>query len=603
MPISREISEALDRLSNGNPQPNDLEIVRAAITAGDISIGRDMNQSILVRGDNNQVSLNFDLSPEILQNLLQKPVIDTKPGDLPPGSYLPFPRNRLFTGRVADIEKLSQALLNGEQAGAVINQTITGMGGLGKTQLAVEFAYRFGYQFKGVHWLDMREVQTLESQIALCGMKMTLPNFPPTQPEQVEATKYEWVTNGPRLLILDNFEDYDAANVVLGALQHSNLKLLITSRHTNWATGLGLNHLPLDEFSPQESVEFLRKYIPPEREDESDPERLAEHLGHLPLALELAGRYLEKQPRLKIDAYLAQTQKALEHRSMQNWKVEQKSLTGHDLSLAQTFAQSWELVKGETAQRLFITLGYCAPNTPIPQEILDAALGENADACDDCLSELSGLGLLKEGISIHPLLAEYARGFDEEFKNLTSFSENLAILASQTNRDADQKGNYSLFTPILFHVRSAAEYAETAELEPAGTLWNEIGYHVKYLADYIGAKAAYERALKIDEAAFGPDHPKVAIRVNNLGSVLQALGDHAGAKAAFERALKIDEAVFGPDHPNVAIRVWWLGVMARDEGETIKAKEYLERALRIFQKSLPPEHPNIKNVQSYLESL
>ena len=69
-----------------------------------------------------------------------------------------------------------------------------------------------------------------------------------------------------------------------------------------------------------------------------------------------------------------------------------------------------------------------------------------------------------------------------------------------------------------------------------------------------GRQGSFERALRIDEASFGPDHPKVANDVNNLGDVLQDLGDLAGARAAFERALRIDEASFGPDHPNVAIR-------------------------------------------------
>ena len=78
---------------------------------------------------------------------------------------------------------------------------------------------------------------------------------------------------------------------------------------------------------------------------------------------------------------------------------------------------------------------------------------------------------------------------------------------------------------------------------------NNLGIVLQALGDLPGAKAAYERALKIDEKAFGPDHPNVATDVNNLGRVLQALGDLPGAKAAFERALKIDEKAFGPDHP------------------------------------------------------
>jgi len=394
-------------------------------------------------------------------------------------------------------------------------------------------------------------------------------------------------------LILDNFEEYNAANDILSALHHSNLKVLITSRHTNWSAGLGLRRLPLGEFTSQESLEFLRKYIPPERESDTNLENLAKHLGYLPLALELAGRYLEKQPRLKIQEYLEQTKNALAHRSMQNWKVEQKSLTGHDLSLAQTFAQSWNLVTDETVRKLFITLGYCAPNTPIPQAILDAALGDAADACDEAISELTGLGLLKEGPSIHPLLAEFARGLEADNDALKPFSEALANLASSTNQSANKAGNYALFTPLLPHLRGVAESAEGANLEPAGTIWNEIGFHIKTLADYAGAKAAYERALKIDEAAFGPDHPKVAICVNNLGMVLQDLGDHAGAKAALERALKIDEAAFDPDHPKVAIRVNNLGSVLKDLGDHAGAKAAFERALKIDEAAFGPDHPKI----------
>jgi tetratricopeptide (TPR) repeat protein len=74
-------------------------------------------------------------------------------------------------------------------------------------------------------------------------------------------------------------------------------------------------------------------------------------------------------------------------------------------------------------------------------------------------------------------------------------------------------------------------------------------------------RAAFERALKIDEKAFSPDHPEVATDVNNLGSVLQDLGDLPAARAAFERALAIDEKTFGPDHPSVAGDVNNLGAV------------------------------------------
>ena len=561
------------------------------------------------------------------QKILPPPASPILPGNLPHGSYLPFPRNAFFTGRVEDLEKLESALLPPPLPGApqakepgkalaarpgsegevvrsvVINQAITGMGGIGKTQLAVEFAYQYGYLFRGVHWLDLRAPEALEAQIALCGEKMGLPHWPEKQPDQVAATLRAWQSDDPRLLILDNFEDIEFANAVLARLSHSALHLLITSRRSDWSSALGLRRLPLDEFTPQESRDFLRKYLPEAREADEDLDVLAKYLGHLPLALELAGRYLESQSRLKIRNYLAQLEEALEHPSMQNWKPERKSLTGHDLSLLQTFTLSWEKVKEPLAQRLFIAAGFCAANALIPSIILEAALAEKAADCDEYLGDLVGLGLLKEGPTIHPLLAQFARRMDIDGALLAAFSEAVVELANQTNHEEDRTGNYTLYAPILPHVRAVAEIAEKVGLAAAGSLWNSLGYHISDLADYAGAQAAYERAIKIWEANLGPEHPQVATGVNNLGNVLQDLGDLAGAKAAYERALKIDEAAYGRDHPSVARDVNNLGGVLKALGDLAGAKAAYERALRIFRQFLPPGHPNIEIVRGNLESL
>ena len=276
-----------------------------------------------------------------------------------------------------------------------------------------------------------------------------------------------------------------------------------------------------------------------------------------------------------------------------------KSATAHDLSLVQTFALSWEQVENETTQKAFIMAGFLAPNTAIPLEIFENTLECSQELCDEILEELFGLGLLRKiddyTPAIHPLLAEFARRLDAEITNLALLSEKLTGIANGRNHEVDRTGNYALYTPILPHVRSIAEKAEGAQIEKSGVLWNSLGFHIYYLADYAGAKAAFERALKIDEAAFGPDHPSVAIRVNNLGSVLKDLGDHAGAKAAFERALKIDEAAFGPDHPNVAIRVNNLGGVLQELGDHAGAKAAYERALKIDEAAFGPDHPSVRH--------
>ena len=84
------------------------------------------------------------------------------------------------------------------------------------------------------------------------------------------------------------------------------------------------------------------------------------------------------------------------------------------------------------------------------------------------------------------------------------------------------------------------------------TVARNLGAVLRDRGDRAAAAAALERALWIDEAAYGPDHPEVATIVNNLGIVLRDRGDLAGAAAALERALAIYEAFYGSDHPSTA---------------------------------------------------
>jgi tetratricopeptide (TPR) repeat protein len=511
---------------------------------------------------------------------------------LPIGSYLPFPRNVFFTGREKDLESLKSALTGTSGASTVISQTISGMGGIGKTQLAVEFAYQFGYLFKGIHWLDLRDTTVLDSQIASCGEKMDFRYWPKEQPEQVSLTLRTWQTEGPRLLILDNFENIQEAQFILARFQNQNLRLLITSRHSDWPSTLGLQPLPLDVFTDEESKIFLKKYTKDRFTDE-ELKKLAARLGELPLALELAGRYLDLHSRLSIDDYLSRITEALEHPSMRGFRRDLPNPTGHELDLLATFALSWQQVQHDVAKNIFMIAGYCVPNTTIPYEIFENSLSIDKVICDEEITYLTGLGLIKENISLHPLLAEYARHLDQDRTKLSSLTQSLVEIVKTRSIEADKAGNYSLFAPLVPHLQLVADKAEANQIPGAAYLWNDLGYHVQKLADYTGAKAAYERALKIDEAVLGLDHPDVARDVNNLGSVLLDLGDIQGAKAAHERALKIRETVLGPDHPDVALDVGNLGNVLRGLGDLQGAKAAFERALKIREAALGPRHLNV----------
>jgi tetratricopeptide (TPR) repeat protein len=544
------------------------------------------------------------------------------------------------------------------------------MGGLGKTQLAVEFAYRYGNQFQGVHWLNLADPTTLDSEIASCGQKMGLDNWPDDQPSQVALTEFTWKAQGPRLLILDNFEDVAHANDIPPRFRHSSIRILVTSRRSDWLPTTGLNPILLELFSPAESLDFLKRSQIKRKDNDDDLNILAERLGHLPLALELASRYLNGHTRLSVTEYLAQTKEALEHASMNAWKKDVLGLTPtqHDTSLLSTFALSWLAINAhatvpggeEVAQKIFQSAGYLAPNTAIPLEIFEKTLKKlsentiskfinsitslftknkqeklsdsNKSDCDTALSILYGFGLLNQNENnlptIHPLLAEYARGLSREnIKILEALADTLATLS----KEANETGLPAHFESIKPHIPVLALYAENENIKSAGMLWNNYGYHLHMIADYsgaraaseraskinpdnatfinnvgsvmkdqgdlVGARAAFERAMKIFEANLGKDHPNVATLVNNLGGVMKTQGDLDGARAAYERALKIFEANLSKNHPNVATLVNNLGGVMQAQGDLVGARVAFERALKLDEANFDPDHPNVARCQ------
>jgi tetratricopeptide (TPR) repeat protein len=101
------------------------------------------------------------------------------------------------------------------------------------------------------------------------------------------------------------------------------------------------------------------------------------------------------------------------------------------------------------------------------------------------------------------------------------------------------------------------------------------------------------RALAIDEASFGSDHPDVAVDLNNLAQLLQATNRLDEAEPLMRRALAIDEASFGSEHPNVAIRLNNLAQLLQATNRLEEAEPLMRRALAIDETSFGSEHPNV----------
>lgn len=513
---------------------------------------------------------------------LPDPGVIPPPETPPPGSRVPYTRNELFTGRADLLRSLARDFLYTDQPPTSPTRVIHGIGGVGKTQLAVEFAYRYGRFFYGVHWLDASQPEAIAAEIADCGREMCLPGWPAEQSDQVARTLREWELDKERLVVLDYLDSFTAARRWLARLSSVSSRVLVTSRRSDWPGDLGVKATPLDVLEPQACRAFLRQHLTEDRATDEELDSLAHRLGHLPLALEMARRYLNHLSRLTISDFLDQMDDVAAHPAMRSWRADRGSPTGHDLDLGSTFELSWRQVDDDVARRLVLMSGYCAPGNVIPVEVFERASDCPIHACYDALDLLTGLGLLQTtnhdtGHAIHRLLAEFARHREDAPDVLDPLCGALAKLA----QDANSTGIPARFAPLYPHARSVASASEESEVKHAVALWDNVGYYLGMIANYEEAEEACSRALALAEQVYGTDHPETATCVATLGWILQSRGDLHGALACFQRALSIDMAALESPHVHIVRDLRNIGDIHKAQGDLEEAQRYIEQALQV----------------------
>jgi len=481
----------------------------------------------------------------------------------------------------------------------------TGLGGLGKTQLAVEFVYRFGRFFAGgVFWLSFASPDEIPLQIAACagpgamGLAAGVEGL--SVDERLELVMGAWQGGLPRLLVFDNCEE----EALLAAWRPpgGGCRVLVTSRRSSWSPTLGVNGLPLDVLPRPDSVDLLRRYRPDLAADDPGLDAIAHELGDLPLALHLAGSYLRTySAEVNLPEYLAELGQPalLKHASLLGRGVQDSpSPTNHVQSLAQTFALSLGRLDRDrgvdkVALALLARLACLAPGEPVPRHLLNMTLEEPQPLMRaDALRRLAALGLVELGegrLRLHRLLAHFVR--QEALDNEARPAVDRALIdCGQAAAEGRLIGTQ--LTTVIPHLTYVAAGASAQEGERAGHLSNAAGRAMQYAGILSGARPWYERAVASWERGLGPDNTYTADGLNNLAGLLQAQGELQGARSLYERAVAIYEQVRGPNHPSTALGLNNLALLLRDQGEMDIARSLFERALAIRERMLGSEHPS-----------
>jgi tetratricopeptide (TPR) repeat protein len=539
---------------------------------------------------------------------------------LPPEPRTALPRNlpfsslrSLFHGREEMItilrEKLTQTPAG--RATAIAGKAVHGLGGVGKTRLAVEYAWRYAADYTALLFVGAGSPADLRRNLAaLCDRNvLDLPEQEAPEEEVREVAVLRWLGEQPGwLLILDNVDSEDAAvavDALIPRLQGGHV--LLTGRLARWSAEV--EPLELDVLEEEDAAGFLLARTKARRrktpEDAGLAVALARELGFLPLALEQAGAYIA-EGRLTFAAYLEEWHS--QHEQVLTWFDPQVS--HYPASVAATWQTSVERLSAP-ARRLLERLAWLGPE-PIPESLLDVPVPDSPEEPDlrDALVELETYSLVtRDGetpaFTVHRLVQDVTRRSLRSVSDGGLMKEVLGEALRWVNAafvgDPQDVRTWPTLDPLAPHARTVVTYADAAGIaDPTSRLMNDLAQLLDAKSLLGEAEPLMRRALAIGEKIFGTEHPKVAIRLSNLAALLQSTNRLSEAEPLMRRALEIDEKSFGTEHPNVAISLNNLAHLLQATNRLSEAEPLMRRVVTIFESSLGEDHPNSATALSNL---
>ncbi|KAH7151967.1 hypothetical protein B0J13DRAFT_470560, partial [Dactylonectria estremocensis] len=572
------------------------------------------------------------------------------------GSYkTPFsldgvPASSNFVDRPSDAAELEKYLLprrsHSRQTRKVF--VLHGLGGVGKTQLAIDFARRHQATFSSVFWLDGRSEDRIRGSIAGCVNRIPKGQIPSTGRDQSEAhgkddldaavaSVMEWLArpgNGDWLLIFDNVDqDHDQGGVT-GAydlrryLPGDHGAILVTTRLSRLAQLGESRRLAKVDLSLSRTI-FGKWYG---GELGSDCDQLLELLDGLPLALAQAASYL-REKGIDVTTYV-QIYKHQWDELMGSRDASSRPLLDYEQgSIATTWMVSFKEIESKSTHAAsLLRLWAFLDSKQLWHGLLGAAaVAKGVDGWPDWLREmarnkvrfLDSIGLLlrysmvetQQGLigsySMHPVVHRWASFLDGDQQKHESARLALVVVGSSVPTH-DSKDYWVFQRRLLPHAERCAEWMREA-LSDAGVWYisdelvmaslHMLGMLYSDQGKFKEAEEMYERALEGYEKALGPDHTSTLTTVNNLGLLYSDQGKFKEAGEMYERALEGKEKALGPHHTSTLDTVNNLGNLYSHQGKFKEAEEMYGRALEGKETALGPHHTSTLGTVNNLGNL
>jgi tetratricopeptide (TPR) repeat protein len=510
-----------------------------------------------------------------------------------------------FVGRETDLENLHAQL---QQTDRLAITAIRGMGGIGKTELALQYAryHRDQHTYPGgICWLQARD-QDVASQIVSFAKLLNLPLPEGELTEQVAYVWSQWPLSEAVLVVFDDVADFPRIKPYLPPEQEPFRVLMTTRQQFS-----GIESIEITVLSLQAALNLLKSLMGTDRIEAelADAEALCQRLGFLPLALELVGRYLE----LDADLSLAEVQAELDEMRTDAYallKDESAANMTAKLGVAEAFELSLRRLNAESQTLATVLCLFAA--APIAWEWVAACLPEvSAAALKQQRRTLLQNSLLQrveaETYQLHPLIQEFLR---TRFANAASTEPLLrqycaamveasnVISYTQTQADVLER------TPLIPHLKEAATtwqrfIADADVLSPA----NKVGLFYYSQGAFHEAEEWFEQALLQTRDRLGEAHPAVATSLNNLAELYRSQGRYEAAEPLYQEALAMMKALLGETHPAVATSLNNLAALYDSQGRYEAAELLYQEALAMRQALLGDRHPDVATSLNNLAEL
>lgn len=430
-----------------------------------------------------------------------------------------------FVGREKELQNLHQML---QQDNQVAIAAIAGMGGLGKTELALQYAKAHREIYKGgICWLLAKagDVGIQVVQFARIHLDLNPPEdlTEDSQNKLLAQVQYCWRhwREGDVLVVLDDVAQYKEVKPYLPP-SSSRFKVLMTTRQR---LGTSIKQLSLDVLQPEAALELLQSLIGAERlQKELDvANSLCKWLGYLPLGLELVGRYLCQEGQQ--DLSLAKMLQRLEKKRLeQTALVEREDDMTAQWGVQAAFELSWQELKDADKQMGCLLSLFAA--APIPWKLVELCLPEEDE---EDLEEIRNNKLLKlhllqrkgEGIyQLHPLLREFFQYKCTDLEQAEELKRSLCRAMVAVAKDIPENATLKQITavsPAIPHISEVAnnliQYVSDDDL-----ISLFIGNAQFYQGQGLYSQAApwYQKCLEATKERLGEEHPDVAQSLNNL---------------------------------------------------------------------------------------